>query len=400
MPSARKRTAPRSASRTATKADTLFTTPVRSSAGKRDAEGEVDIGLTPLIPKSTLPPSGHRPRALVRREEPQQEIPRDSSAVVFTGKCLSRVRWLQEGARSVVGSAEGSPGQDFLRIYDYSDGNISPGLQCVHPGKVFDLEIVSDQVERALCASSDGTVRIFNTSDGRLDKVGAFPEGEAASAVSSLSSTTAIGTGSEGTIAVMEVDTGKASSERYGSDGIGIRAAVRLSSSGFATAGMSGYVSVWDAREGLQTPVQRLRYPMSRASMLCMDVDAAQTHFLFAGTDRGEVVCWDRRKEHFPASRTAAHASQIWDIRLMKARPGVLLSCGEDASVLAWDFTAAAHRGVGTDEYWTAEVTEEDLKQLAVGKTLAVNSVDVHPRGDLVSYVTDSSTVAFTSFYR
>lgn len=161
---------------------------------------------------------------------------------------------------------------------------------------------------------------------------------------------------------------------------------------------MSGYVSVWDSRDGLDSPVQRLRYPQSGSALLCVDVDRAQTHFVFAGTDNGEVVCWDRRKENFPVSRTAPHEGQVWDVRVMNVRPGVLLSCGEDASVLAWDFASAAYRGVGIDEYWTAEVTAGEIHQLAVGRTLGVNSVDVHPRGDLVAYVSDSSTITLTSF--
>jgi len=108
-------------------------------------------------------------------------------------------------------------------------------------------------------------------------------------------------------------------------------------------------------------------------------------------------VCWDRRKEEFPVSSTAPHNGQVWDVRVVNSRPGMLLSCGEDGSVLSWDFLQAAQRGVGAEEYWTAEMTAAELKQLALGKTLGVNAVDVHEKGDLVAYATDSSTLCFTS---
>mmetsp|Transcript_22599 Transcript_22599/g.90575 ORF Transcript_22599/g.90575 Transcript_22599/m.90575 type:complete len:402 (-) Transcript_22599:1797-3002(-) len=317
--------------------------------------------------------------------------------VLFSGKVLSTVRWLESGSSAVVGSAEGEPGEDFVRIYEDGENGIDLKHECVHPGKVFDLEVTIGDRNSVLCASSDGTVRLYLNSKSAMERVGAFPRGEAAAGVAALSERAAAGAGSEGSIAVMDIETGVASAERAGGDGIGIRAASRLTSDDFATAGISGFVSLWDCRQGLSAPSQRLRYPRSRAALLCIDADRAQTHYVFCGTDMGEVVCWDRRKEEFPVSSTAPHNGQVWDVRVVNSRPGMLLSCGEDGSVLSWDFLQAAQRGVGAEEYWTAEMTAAELKQLALGKTLGVNAVDVHEKGDLVAYATDSSTLCFTS---
>jgi WD40 repeat protein len=339
------------------------------------------------------------------------------------------VRWLHVGGRdavAAVGSGDGGPGADTVTLYGVRTDAAAGGLQSrvirkiAHSGKVSDLS-TSAGFAALFAASSDGHVRALVDADAdeMLRDVAKMPKGagggrESASGVSPLAERKIAAVGANGTLVVADVDLSTIVSSVQGGDAVGFRACAAVDPQGgheVVTAGASGVVCVWDVRVATRTKsaAQTLRHPdCAGGAPLCVTVDASQPQFVVAGTAGGELGIWDRRGgDGFPLSRTTVHDGFVWDARVVaSSRPGLLVSCGEDARVWLMDFAAAAGRGATggaaagwrqTGEFWRAELGECDVRSLsaAAGATLGVNSVDAHPHADLFAYTTDSAAVTF-----
>lgn len=338
---------------------------------------------------------------------------------------LGTVRWMQSDHEALlaVGSADGTPKSDFLAIC--AAQITREGMQTclrhkiVHSGKVTDLSPSSDAVCLAT-SSTDGLIRGLRENDmhrsssvGLFDIAG-FPHSglrrEAAKGVCRLISPSIVGVGASGTIVVADVERCVATDSIARGDAVGFHACCAIDPDGgneILTAGASGVTGVWDFRAAgrARSPCQFLRHPNPAASSFGVTADSSQSHFVMAGTSVGEIVVWDRRNDEYPINRIKLHDGIVWDARVLtSARPGMILTCGEDAKVWLVDFAAAASRGLiggpvstwhTSGEHWRAEVTEADVVNIAAsaGTTLGVNSVDAHPESDLFAYVSDSASL-------
>jgi WD40 repeat protein len=351
--------------------------------------------------------------------------------VVFGSAPFSCVRWLKVGGReavAAVGTSDGGPGADSVIMHAVrSEGKeimsrVARRLE--HHGKVTDISTSSDS-GMIFTASSDGSIRCLPAvawdDDIPLQDIMSLPKSgmgrESAVGVAPLHSNRIAVAGAHGTLLVVDAERGTNVYVIPVADAVGIRAIAPVDPEGgheFVSAGASGVCSVWDSRTALrdQLPTLRLKHPNSAAWPLCVTIDAAQPHFILSGTSVGELVIWDRRGgAGFPLSRATIHDGFVWDVRVVaSSRPGLLLSCGEDARVWHMDFAAAASRGGvsgsaatwrETGEFWRAELSENDVRNVAAsaGATLGVNSVDAHPHADLFAYASDSAAVTFGSLY-
>jgi hypothetical protein len=371
------------------------------------------------------PASLPRTRVGADAPPPHTSCPPD---VLFASAPLTRVRWLHVGGRdavAAVGSGDGGPGADMITLYAVRTDASSGGLQSrivrtmEHAGKVADLS-TSGGFAALLVGSSDGHVRALGSDEGEagLRDIVALPKcgsgREPVTGVAPLAPRAVAAVGANGTLVSADVETGREiSGVVQRGDAIGFRGCAAVDPQGgheVVTAGASGVVCVWDVRAAgkTQRPAQTLRHPESRSSPICVTVDASQPHFTVAGTSAGEIGIWDRRGgDGFPLNRVTMHEGFVWDSRVVaSSRPGLLVSCGEDARVWLMDFAAAAGHGASggaaagwrqAGEFWRAELAESDVRSLsaAAGATLGVNSVDAHPRADLFAYTTDSAAVTF-----
>ena len=76
---------------------------------------------------------------------------------------------------------------------------------------------------------------------------------------------------------------------------------------------------------------------------MCVATDEARPQYVLAGANEGQVTIWDRRGgDGYPLCCVDLHESLIWELHVASgSRPGLLLSCGEDASVWMLDFPSA-----------------------------------------------------------
>lgn len=418
-----RRTVPRSARRNVAPADvTPKDTPQQRPQQQRYAPA-FDAAASPA--ERALPPI----RTGVEAIAPPSQEP----SVVFAPAPLTAVRWLPVGGRqavAAVGSGDGGPGMDFMTLYavraEKGALESSAVRQLRHPGKVMGIA-VSKTANAMFVGSSDGTVRAVDSNrwddeDADLVDVARLPkrdEGryEAVMGVAPLSGHYVAALGSEGSLMVADAESCAAIYTLDACDAVGFRAAVAVdadSGSEVISAGASGEVSLWDTRIAGKTRAcsQTLRHPATGMLPVSVTVDAAQPHFVLAGTASGELAIWDRRGgDGFPLSRVALHDGFMWDVRVVSStRPGLLLSCGEDASVWLMDFAAAAGRGAmgsaadswcDTGEFWRAQLTQSDLRNVGArySSMLGINSVDAHPRADLFAFVSDSGCASFGSLY-
>jgi WD40 repeat protein len=351
--------------------------------------------------------------------------------VVFGSAPFSCVRWLKIGGReavAAVGTSDGGPGADSVVLHAVRiDGkviNTRVARRMEHQGKVTDISTSSGD-GMVYVASSDGSISCLPSiawdDDVQLQNITSLPQTaagrEPAVGIAPLESNRIAGAGGHGTLVMIDVERRTAIHVIPAADAAGIRAIAPVDPEGgheVVSAGASGVCSIWDARTAHrgQVPNLRLRHPNPTVWPLSVTIDAAQPHFVLAGTSEGELVIWDRRAgEGFPLSRATLHDGFVWDVRVVaSSRPGLLLSCGEDARVWHMDFAAAASRGGvtgsaatwrDTGEFWRAELTENDVRNVAAsaGATLGVNSVDAHPHADLFAYASDSAAVTFGSLY-
>lgn len=351
---------------------------------------------------------------------------------VFMPAPLNIVRWLRTSGKEAmlaVGSADGGPDADNISLHAVratSDGIETRTTQKLqHSGKVTDLSMTSDTTA-IISSSSDGLIRgvradeFDETSSVALFDIAAFPNTalhrEPAMGVCRNVSPSVATVGASGTVMLADIETCSVTEHIRRGDAIGFRGCSAIDPDGaheIVTAGASGITGVWDVRSAGRTksPCQFLRHPNPAATSFGLSVDPSQSHFVMAGTSVGEVVIWDRRSDEFPLNRITLHDGIVWDTRVVTCgKPGLCLTCGEDAKVWLMDFGSAASRSVvggaawtwrDQGEYWRSELNESDVVNIAAstGTTLGVNSVDAHPDSDLFAYVSDSATVTIGSLF-
>lgn len=349
--------------------------------------------------------------------------------VVYAKAPLTCVRWLPASgadAVAVVGTGDGACEEDMLYFHsvhmDRGAVVSRPPRELEHPGKVNDIA-TSRVSGTAFFASSDGGVRCLPTEhwshpDASLEPVAELPayglRPEAAVGVAPLAGGSVMAFGASGTLIVADPNLGEDVAHIANADAVGFRSAAPVDPDGgflAAAAGSSGEVTVWDSRGRTRDSAcaHALRHPVRGTLPLCVAVDATQPNFVIAGTASGELCIWDRRGvDKFPLSRVAVHDGFVWDVQVVASRPGLLLSCGEDASVWLMDYGNAAKRApTGTlgdswleaGEYWRAQLTQSDLRDVSPLNMLGINSVCAHPQADLYAYTSDSASVTFGSLY-
>lgn len=354
--------------------------------------------------------------------------------VTFLERPLQKARWIggRRGSAAIlaVGSGEGAAGNGGVGLFEVGGGG--KGLdakgfgwwEC--EGGVMSMEEWGHGV--VIAGGNDGKVRVGRLGDESLDeegriggmmdvvgKVGDAKRKEGAVGIAGGVEDGILGLGSDGGMCLLD-GNGRVKWRMAGMDAVGFRGVAKVGMGGgseFVTAGASGIVGLWDARTIQETTeyVQALRHPTPGTRPLCLTVDAARPQYILAGTAEGQVAIWDRRGgDGFPLCRVELHDSFVWEVHVASAsRPGLLLTCGEDASVWMLDFASAASKGMGrsgaktttneSNDIWRAKLTQNDIRDVSLetGATLGVNSVDFHSESDLVAYVSDSGTITVTT---
>lgn len=334
------------------------------------------------------------------------------AALCYGSAPLSVVRWLpdttsHDAAVAVTGTCDGSV--DELSMYEIRVRHcVESKLVSVipHSGKV--TTIVPDS-SGLFVGSSDGHVRMLS-HDAELHIVAALPARgyrlEQVAAVAPLRGAATMVFGSDGTVLLADTRGGDGVVVTSLGDAIGFRAACAAGDVVVAGAA-SSYVSVWDCNGNR---VQTLHHDVRGTRVASITVDPAQPHFVLGGTDTGELSIWDRRGNvDAPLSRIEIHNGPVWDLHVVDSRPGLLLSCGEDAKVSLLDFFAASGRaamGAASEawcdagEHWRAQLTQSDVRDVS-GRFngLAINSVAAHPVADLYAFASDAASVTFGCLY-
>eukprot|EP00177_Eucheuma_denticulatum_P001614 GFKZ01002892.1.p1 GENE.GFKZ01002892.1~~GFKZ01002892.1.p1 ORF type:complete len:401 (+),score=55.73 GFKZ01002892.1:116-1318(+) len=373
----------------------------------------------PWTPSSTAGTERYAPLFQTKREAQQLPQLRTGMEVVSPG-CrnhavaygyapLTAVRWLPVHGRvalAAVGSGCGIGGEDFVSIYGISveQGMIVDELwrEIRHEGRVSKMG-TGDGV--LYVGGGDGGVRVLKMEDwkeGELREVGKLPKrarGEGIGGLAGLGRRVCA-FGEHGSIGVVDVEVGLV--EVWGMcDAGGFVDGGAVDPEGgnlIVGAGRSGEVGVWDLREGREV-VQRLEHVEDVPS--CVTVDAAQGNFVIGGTRGGEVCVWDRRRGELPLNRALIHDGVVWEVGVVaSSKPGLLLSAGEDGRVWLMDYKAAGCRGGGDGgDFWTATMTQSDLRDVGVGGGVGVNGVDAHWTADLFAFTSDSGSVCFGTLY-
>lgn len=170
---------------------------------------------------------------------------------------------------------------------------------------------------------------------------------------------------------------------RADADAVGFTAVAAFSAAEYAAASVSGAVSLWDTRASVDSgPHAALEHRHARAAggvVLALD---ANESLALGGTDRGEVIVWDRRRAHAPvAAPAASSASSLWPSTVSRAHDGPVLDvrCARGRS--------ASHASCGADGRVYFGGREHRL-----GGDYA-RSVDLHEEGEMVAFGGDDGAL-------
>lgn len=431
----RRRTIPRSALR----ASPLSATPPTSGAGlsqQHPATSAPRFSSFSPVPKfSPEAPAAHFGANL------STALPASSlraPCTVFEEAPLSCVRWLGGGGGDALAAVGGASGDgDSVSLYSVGMGGgedtVSARLEISMPcaGKIMGMAggVGGGAVGGLGVACGDGGVMVLGGSveDG-LHEICAMPKAddgsrEPAADICVVSDDRLCVVGGNGSLLVADASGAGVVDVIPRADGIGFRAVAAADPEGgdvVVAAGASGVCGIWDWRVGRRDKraAGELRHPERGVSTTSICIDSAQPQYVLGGQSNGEVVVWDRRYAGdaavggekaaiLPLTRLALHTGCVWGLGVVRnARPGLLLSCGEDGLVWLMDFGAAAARSAAVawsegGDFWRAQVARGDLRNVAagVGTMLGINSIDAHSQADLFAYTSDSASVTFGSLY-
>ncbi|KAA8492840.1 Nucleoporin Nup43 [Porphyridium purpureum] len=302
-------------------------------------------------------------------------------------------------------------------------------------GKVTDLaEVRTAESCLVAAASSKGIVEIFSMNSERrkeavmvLCQGGVMKQGESVVSVTLTEDTAGrlVALGSAGSMGVFDLETGALLSSANDSSRMGFLCATSLEKSMVATGTACGRICLWDLRMNAMecAPATKLAFnlvhPHGDTRIRCMTADPASFTFVMAGTFRGELVTWDRRKGSepvvgggasstglrdarcLPVAQAIAHTGSIWDVRVVGNRPGTLLSAGEDGHALLWNYqTAAARRGsggsLGPTDLWSGSISSSDVHILHKDQYSSCNSLDVAPNSNVLACASESGILTLS----
>lgn len=106
------------------------------------------------------------------------------------------------------------------------------------------------------------------------------------------------------------------------------------------TCGMGARLLVWDVRSDMAKP-QHVAYEPHCTNLTALCVHPARPHIMATGSACGVLSIWDHRKGSAPLSSIQALPSAVWSAAFLPNQQTSMVVCGEDGSVLFWDFNAA-----------------------------------------------------------
>uniref|UniRef100_A0A7S1EV04 Peroxin-7 n=1 Tax=Timspurckia oligopyrenoides TaxID=708627 RepID=A0A7S1EV04_9RHOD len=307
-----------------------------------------------------------------------------------------------------------SPSQiQFYAAYNFMNDPKLAELFTLEAPKSTTISDLAEVHSRIACACNDSCIRIYDLdSKSCCSALGnsVFSSSESVSSVCSFngissSNSQRLGsTGSCGTVSIFDINQEQSlwsnttdRNLRNTAESVGYLCSIALESDVIAAGGISGRVDVYDVRTN-DSVVSSL-YCGTHTRLRSVKSDESSSHFVFAGSNNGELIVWDRRyissstDSESMLMKVQAHSGPIWDISLVSNRPGLLLSCAEDGRVLSWDFGTASQsfNSTATTEFWSAQVSESDVHIVADTAPYAVNAIHAHPAAELVAYGTDSA---------
>lgn len=381
----------------------------RHSTAKREPTDRYIPLFTPAA-KQTSPrhpsasPETSRPSAPWASALPDSEKQVTPPSLHVRAAAVSRIRWLRGGERDAIAAAAISGDDPLIALYAVraDAGVVSSRLKrdVSTPSHVAAMAAGTDGLLVTGCV--DGSLLALSGSkeESELQKVGQLPGGEAIAGVDVLRGNSAVAAGDHGTLSLVDLNESPVWTAR--ADDVGFRALAACGDAGehAVTAGAAG-VTVWDVRCATHSALKLSGNGAALATAVA--ADASQPHFVQAGLRDGAVVVWDRRAPQATLGRVDAHNGPVWDVRVIActARPGRLVTGGEDGQMWVLDYACAAARAGGegwseSGEVWRATIAErEDVHQIGKTEKLPVNSVDAHDEAALFAYGTDGAAIVF-----
>jgi WD40 repeat protein len=124
-----------------------------------------------------------------------------------------------------------------------------------------------------------------------------------------------------------------------------------LDSSLLASVGQDGFLRIWDKRTNVNKDGCVQIFNLQHAGS-CVEWDAHQAHYIYAGTDAGTVSIFDLRSDGATSESTSSssvglvgmqhiHQNRVRRLRCVRDREGILVSCADDATIAVSNVSAA-----------------------------------------------------------
>ncbi|TYZ62123.1 hypothetical protein PybrP1_005144 [[Pythium] brassicae (nom. inval.)] len=146
---------------------------------------------------------------------------------------------------------------------------------------------------------------------------------------------------------------------------------------------------IWDATANRSYPVLTASDPHSSAVLTSVETHPTRPELLLTGAEDGRVCLWDQRRLDAPFRTETKHQRAVRALKLHSAAPRFLYSCGDDATVLSWDFHHGA-RPRDAVEYDAHAALQVDA---VASSSQPWNAVAVHAESDTLVAASDAQTI-------
>lgn len=226
-----------------------------------------------------------------------------------------------DGKRLVTGSSDGS-----LRVWDLSEGRLLRTIA----GSVAVLSVrISRDGKRVIAVGQDGKVRVWELDSGRaLDSRG--PDSAVTAALVSADGSVVLVIGQDRQARLWSTEFGRTIGLPFAHDGGVTAIAVSYDASMVATGGADGAAGLWNAANG--DLIGRLGGNASRVSALAFSADG---RLLAVGGLDGSIRLWNTRSRAFSKSQAGHHAGVTSVV--FSPDGAILASAGQDNAAILWD---------------------------------------------------------------